>query len=92
MNEWKQSIERGKDQHNHNLMIFLEARMNVCHNLLSEMLQALSKVDPKLMEYYIKLVSILRSLSACNTRSKVYVDSFGKHTVADQECSIRRMR
>jgi len=84
MNMWKQSVERGKDDHSHNLMIFLEARMNVCNNILHELQEALSKLDPGMMQVYIKLVSILRTLSACNTRSKVYEDSFDRRTVADK--------
>jgi len=71
MDNWKQSVERGKDDHSQNLMVFLEARMNVCNHILHELQEALSRLDPAMMEVYIKLVSILRSLSACNTRSKV---------------------
>lgn len=89
MNTWKRSVEKGKDEHNRNLMVLLEARMNVCNHLLHEMKEALSKLDPGMMEVYIKLVSILRSLSACNTRSKVCDDNSGQHNTADSSCSIQ---
>ncbi|KAF4553338.1 Hypothetical protein D9617_7g030650 [Elsinoe fawcettii] len=67
---WQQSIERGKDDHSPQLMTLLQARIDVCRNTLHDLQQPLSKLDPNMMETYIKLVSILRSLSACNTRSK----------------------
>ena len=51
-------------------MTLLEARIDVCRQTLKELQVSLSRLDPKLMGYYEKLVSILRSLSACNTRSK----------------------
>lgn len=52
-------------------MTLLEARIDVCKDTLTELQQSLSKLDPDMMDMYEKLVSILRSLSACNTRSKV---------------------
>jgi hypothetical protein len=51
-------------------MTLLEARIDVCYQTLKELQASLSQLDPELMGYYEKLVSILRSLSACNTRSK----------------------
>lgn len=52
-------------------MTLLEARIDVCRDTLNELQQSLSKLDPQMLGTYEKLVSILRSLSACNTRSKV---------------------
>jgi len=51
-------------------MTLLEARIDVCYQTLKDLQASLSQLDPQLMGYYEKLVSILRSLSACNTRSK----------------------
>ncbi|KAH0156464.1 hypothetical protein KCU82_g10293, partial [Aureobasidium melanogenum] len=51
-------------------MTLLEARIDVCYQTLKDLQASLSRLDPELMGYYEKLVSILRSLSACNTRSK----------------------
>jgi hypothetical protein len=51
-------------------MTLLGARIDVCYQTLKELQGPLSQLDPPLMGYYEKLVSILRSLSACNTRSK----------------------
>lgn len=69
--QWKASIERGKGAHSPHLVTLLEARIHVCQNTLKELMGHLSRLDPSMMETYEKLVSILRTLSACNTRSKV---------------------
>ncbi|KAF1344098.1 hypothetical protein BDV97DRAFT_304804 [Delphinella strobiligena] len=70
LNEWRESVERGKHDHSPELMTLLEARIDVCTEMVTTMQQSLSKLDPDMMGTYEKLVSILRSLSACNTRSK----------------------
>lgn len=70
LRKWRSSVERGKDVHSDSLMTLLEARIDVCYQTLKELQASLSQLDPELMGYYEKLVSILRSLSACNTRSK----------------------
>ncbi|KAI4735361.1 hypothetical protein E4T50_14116 [Aureobasidium sp. EXF-12298] len=67
---WRSSVERGRDVHSDSLMTLLEARIDVCYQTLKDLQASLSQLDPELMGYYEKLVSILRSLSACNTRSK----------------------
>ena len=43
-------------------MTLLEARIDVCYQTLKELQASLSQLDPELMGYYEKLVSILRSL------------------------------
>jgi hypothetical protein len=53
------------------LITLLEARIDVCKTTLKELRSHLSRLDPEMLETYQKLVSILRSLSACNTRSRV---------------------
>lgn len=69
--QWQTSIERDKDQHSPHLVKLLEARIKVCKHTLHDLQQGVSKLDPELAATYEKLVSILRSLSACNTRTKV---------------------
>lgn len=71
IDDWQESIERGRDTHPPSLITLLEARIDVCRKKLNDLLTALSKLDPQMMGTYEKLVSILRSLSACNARSKV---------------------
>ena len=71
IDQWQASVERGKDAHCDHLLTLLDARMEVCRTTLKELQDSLSRLDPQMLKTYEKLVSILRSLSACNTRSKV---------------------
>ena len=71
IDQWQAAVDRGRDQHSPQMLTLLEARINVCKAKLSELQGMLSQLDPEVMGTYEKLVSILRSLSACNTRSKV---------------------
>lgn len=48
----------------------LEARIAVCEKVLQDLELNLSHLTPDLIPKYDKLVSILRSLSGCNVRSK----------------------
>ncbi len=69
--DWQASVERGKESHPESLLTLLGARIDVCNATLHELQDRLSRLDPQMMGRYEKLVSILRSLSACNTRSRV---------------------
>ena len=71
LDQWQASVERGKDSHSNHLLTLLDARMEVCRHTLKELQDRLSRLDPQMMGRYEKLVSLLRSLSASNTRSKV---------------------
>ena len=71
IDQWSASVERGKDAHSGHLLTLLDARIEVCRATLYELQDSLSRLDPQMMGLYEKMVSILRSLSACNTRSKV---------------------
>jgi hypothetical protein len=71
--EWQASVERGKDSHAEHLLTLLDARIDVCKATLQELQDRLSRLDPQMMGRYEKLVSILRSLSASNTRSRVRI-------------------
>lgn len=64
-------IQRGKEAYSPHLLTLLEARIQVCEQTLAELELNLSHLTPDLAPKYDKLVSILRSLSALNTRSKV---------------------
>jgi len=67
---WQKSVDRGRENHAE-LVTLLHARIDVCRTTLRELQDSLSRVDPDTMAKHEKMVSILRSLSACNTRSKV---------------------
>ena len=69
--KWEKEIERAKDEHSEHLLTLLRARIDVCKHELKNLQGYLSRLDPEMMATFEKLVSILRSLSACNARSKV---------------------
>jgi hypothetical protein len=64
-------IDRGKDSYSPHLLTLLDARIQVCSETLAKLELAISHLTPDLTPKYEKLVSILRSLAGCNTRSKV---------------------
>lgn len=69
--QWQASIDRAEESHSTDLLTLLTARIDVCKTTLHELQDYLSRLDPQMMGHWEKLVSALRSLSACNTRSKV---------------------
>ncbi|KAI9717721.1 MAG: hypothetical protein M1828_007124 [Chrysothrix sp. TS-e1954] len=64
------SIERGKSCHNPHILTLLEARIESCRVTLVELQSVLAQLSPELAPVHEKLVSILRSLSGLNTKSK----------------------
>ncbi|EEH37424.2 hypothetical protein PAAG_07842 [Paracoccidioides lutzii Pb01] len=64
------NIDRGKDTYSTDLLKLLGVRLETCRKLLGELQQDLSFLSPELVPIHEVLVSILRSTSAANTRSK----------------------
>ena len=71
IDQWQSSVDRGRDVHSPQLLTLLDARIGVCKTTLRDMQKHLSRLDPQMLGTYEKLVSILRSVSALNTRTKV---------------------
>jgi uncharacterized coiled-coil protein SlyX len=71
LNKWSKTIERGREEHSEALLTLLEARIAIGKATLEELKSPLSRLEGSTMKTYEKLVSILRSLSACNARSRV---------------------
>ena len=67
----RDTLSRGKDTYSPHLLTLLENRLNTCQNLLGELHAILADLSPDLHPVYERLVSILRSISAANTRQKV---------------------
>jgi hypothetical protein len=63
-------VERGREKYSPHLLTLLDARIKVCQEILAELKLNLSELTPELTPKWEKLVSILRSLCGCNTRSK----------------------
>ncbi|KAK8244191.1 hypothetical protein HDK90DRAFT_476857 [Phyllosticta capitalensis] len=70
LQEYRTTVERGRENYSPHLTTLLEARLEGCQQLLQKLQHSLEKLSPELKTIYEKLVSILRSLSACNTKSK----------------------
>jgi hypothetical protein len=71
LDKMEETVERGKLTYSPDLVTLLEARMQTCKNQLSELQEYLKKISPELAPTWEKLVSLLRSAAALNTRSKV---------------------
>ncbi|KAL2013969.1 hypothetical protein VTN00DRAFT_1494 [Thermoascus crustaceus] len=66
----RQTLDRCREAYSPALITLLESRIEQCQNLLDRLQNGLELLDPLLAPTHETLVSILRSLSAANTRSK----------------------
>lgn len=66
-----ETLQRGSNTYSPHLLTLLENRLSTCRNLLFELQASLADLSPELTPTHEKLVSILRSIAAANTRSKV---------------------
>ncbi|KAM5451648.1 hypothetical protein McanCB49686_005711 [Microsporum canis] len=64
------NISRGQNTYSPHLLKLLETRLESCRSQLAELQHELSLLSPELTPTHETLVSILRSTSAANTRSK----------------------
>lgn len=64
-------VERGKDTYSPGLVTLLIARLHTCDTLLEQRRKKLAVLSPELSPIYEKLISILRTMSAANTKQKV---------------------
>ena len=65
------TLQRGKETYSPHLLKLLDNRLNTCRNILAELQTSLADLSPALTPVHERLVSILRSISAANTRQKV---------------------
>ncbi|KAF2127129.1 hypothetical protein P153DRAFT_296119 [Dothidotthia symphoricarpi CBS 119687] len=70
LSDCRRYVERGRDAYSPHLLTLLDARIQVCEETLADLELSISGLTPELTPKWDKLVSILRSLSAANTRSK----------------------
>jgi hypothetical protein len=66
----RENLQRSKDQHSIHLITLLGNRLDACYKTLQELKEKISDLSPEMSPIYEKLVSILRSMAAANTRSK----------------------
>ncbi|KAF1814590.1 hypothetical protein P152DRAFT_456860 [Eremomyces bilateralis CBS 781.70] len=92
--EFRDIVKRSRQSYDPHLSNLLEARVEACEtivNVLKEWLAPLRE-NKELCNTYERLVSILRTLSACNTKSKfpaAEVDSI-KQELLDIEADLRQ--
>jgi hypothetical protein len=67
----RETLERGRDTYSPALLTLLESRLEQCEISLATLQKGLAAIAPSLAQTHETLVSILRSTSAVNTRSKV---------------------
>lgn len=67
----RETLDRGKDTHPPHLLTLLGSRLEECQIVLDRLNKGLESFSPELAKLHETLVSILRSTSAVNTRSKV---------------------
>lgn len=67
----RETLQRGKETYSPHLLNLLENRLGTCRSILQDLQVSLADLSPELTPTHEKLVSILRSISAANTRSKV---------------------
>ena len=67
------TLERGRETYSPHLMTLLEHRLDTCRKILTELQATLAHLSPALHPVYERLVSILRSIAAANSRQKVIV-------------------
>ncbi|KUL83842.1 hypothetical protein ZTR_06578 [Talaromyces verruculosus] len=66
----RETLDRGKDTHPPHLLTLLGSRLEECQMVLDRLNKGLESFSPELVKLHETLVSILRSTSAVNTRSK----------------------
>ena len=67
----RETILRGQDAYSPHLLTLLSNRLDTCHKILEELHASMAEMSPDLAPIHEKLVSILRSMAAANTRSNV---------------------
>ena len=73
----RETIQRGKETYSPHLLTLLKKRLDTCHVTLEGLRASLATLSPELVPTHEKLVSILRSMAAANTRHNVgYVFSY----------------
>lgn len=68
----RETLERGRQTYSPALLTLLESRLEHCEQSLEKLQKGLAVLAPPLAQTHETLVSILRSTSAVNTRSKVW--------------------
>lgn len=89
----QQTLDRGKERSSHYLLTLLENRLKTCRLILDGLQSSLADLSPELTPIHERLVSILRSISAANTRQKVkYSSQYEDESLLNLGCSFRHQK
>lgn len=67
-----ETLERSHEKYSPTLLTRIQYRLAVCRALLKELRNFLSTLSPEMVSTWERLVALLRSIAALNTRSKVW--------------------
>ena len=68
----RENLRRGQDTYSPQLLTVIQNRIDTCHHILEELMVSVTNLSSELVPVHEKLISIVRSLAAANTRSKVF--------------------
>lgn len=89
----RETIERGKETYSPHLLTLLKNRLDTCHMTLEGLKASLATLSPELVPTHEKLISILRSMAAANTRQHVrYLLSLSLQSISDDAFSFLLQR
>lgn len=71
VNKMEETLARSHDKYSPTLLTRIQYRLEICRALLKELHDFLSTLSPQMVPTWERLVSILRSIAALNTRSQV---------------------
>jgi hypothetical protein len=71
LTHYRETMTANRESLDPHLLTLLGARLDICQNYLLELKGILANLTPELAPTYEKLVSILRTLCACNVKPKV---------------------
>ena len=74
LDSMRENLARSKERHSPHLLTLLENRINTCEKLLKDLKAQVASISPEMVPIQEKLISILRSMAAANTRSKVRLE------------------
>ncbi|CAF9931876.1 MAG: hypothetical protein HETSPECPRED_008206 [Heterodermia speciosa] len=70
LDDMQETLQRGKETHSPHLLTLLANQLTTCRGILEQLRISLAGLSPELTPTHERLVSILRSISAANTRTK----------------------
>ncbi|KAI9843262.1 MAG: hypothetical protein M1838_002701 [Thelocarpon superellum] len=86
LEDTKTIVKKGKDKYSPQLLTLLEARIDICEKILKDRDDDISGISPELAPIHEKMISILRSISAANTKQK-----FPPKEVKDLQAQLREI-